>query len=213
MQLAESTGCEVIAYSRAGYGKSSPTELPRNSLYMHDEGLQLLPALIRSLNIIRPILVGHSDGASIALICSGNTKTELRGLVLMAPHINVERMAVESISTIKLEWEAGDLHQQLAKYHDDVDSAFRGWNDIWLHKDFIHWNIEEYLATIDIPILAIQGFNDEYGSMAQIDKVKTILPQTDLLKLSECGHSPHRDQSATVLDSVKRFVLKHVRNA
>jgi pimeloyl-ACP methyl ester carboxylesterase len=204
--LAKSADCEVIAYSRVGYGKSSAAVLPRKPDYMHIEALQILPALIETLKLENPVLLGHSDGASIAIICAGGTNTALSGLILVAPHIDVEPMAIESITAIKSEWLTGDLRNRLAQHHDDVEAVFEGWNNIWLHEDFINWNIEEYLPGIDVPVLAIQGYDDEYSSMAQIDVIKRAVPDTELLKMQNCRHSPHRDQPQKMLDSIRQFL-------
>ncbi len=205
--LAEKTGCEVIAYSRAGYGKSDPAPLPREVSYMHDEGLHILPKIIHALDLKAPILLGHSDGASIALICAGGTDVELGGLIVMAPHIMVEPITVESIAQAKIAWQTTSLHKRLGKYHNDAEATFRGWNDIWLNPDFRAWNIEEYLPSIQIPVLAIQGLDDEYGTMAQIDGIVDKLPFTETLKLENCRHSPHKDQCEAVIDTVQNFLL------
>jgi pimeloyl-ACP methyl ester carboxylesterase len=208
--LASRISSEVIVYSRAGYGKSAPTSLPREVGYMHDEGLDVLPELIGSLGVSRPVLLGHSDGGSIALICAGGSNVTLSGLIVMAPHIFVESITVESIAKAKEAWQSTDLRDRLGRYHDDVDSAFTGWNDIWLHEDFLHWNIEDYLQEIDIPVLAMQGEDDEYGTMAQIHGIAEVVADTELLELRQCRHSPHRDQAETVLDAIDRFINEKV---
>ncbi len=207
--LAEHTACEVVVYSRAGYGRSGPAKLPRDVRYMHDEGLHVLPQLIQQLEVSRPILMGHSDGGSIALICGGGTDTSLSGIIVMAPHIRNEQITIDSIAQAKIAWQQTDLAAKLGKYHDDVEAAFRGWNDIWLHPDFSDWNIEAYLPAIKVPLLAIQGENDEYGTMAQIDGIQALVAQAELLKLENCRHSPHRDQSQAVLSAVARFINQH----
>jgi pimeloyl-ACP methyl ester carboxylesterase len=208
--LASRIGSEVIVYSRAGYGKSSPASLPREVRYMHQEGLDILPELIRSLEVSEPVLLGHSDGGSIGLICAGGSDVALSGLIVMAPHIFVEPITVESIAQAREAWRSTDLRHRLARYHDDVDSVFTGWNDIWLHEDFLRWNIEDYLPAIDIPLLAIQGEEDEYGTMAQIDGIANLVADAQLLKLAACRHSPHRDQPEAVLDVVERFMQEKV---
>lgn len=209
-KLAKRTGTEIIVYSRAGYGQSDPAKLPREVRYMHEEGLTVLPELIQSLEISNPVLLGHSDGGSIALICAGGTDVELSGLVVMAPHLFVEQITVDSIAKAREVWASTNLNQRLGKYHDDVESAFVGWNDIWLDPDFLDWNIEEYLPSIEVPILAIQGEDDEYGSMAQIDVIARVVAQSELLKLPRCGHSPHRDQPDAVLEAVHNFMHQKV---
>lgn len=205
-KVADATGCEAIVYSRAGYGRSDAAELPRDTRYMHDEGLKVLPAFLDVLQLDRPILLGHSDGASIALICAGGTATPLSGVILMAPHVLVEDISVDSIAKAKVAWQTTDLPARLGKYHTDVEAAFRGWNDIWLHPDFRAWNIEEYVPKIVCPVLAIQGEDDEYGTMDQIDRIAAQARDVDLVKLADCRHSPHKDQPAAVIEAVGEFV-------
>ncbi|NMG27610.1 alpha/beta fold hydrolase [Aromatoleum evansii] len=205
-KVADATGCEAIVYSRAGYGRSDAAELPRTTRYMHDEGLTVLPALLDALQLDRPILLGHSDGGSIALICAGGTGTPLSGVVLMAPHVLVEDISVTSIAQAKVAWQSTDLPARLGKYHADVEAAFRGWNDIWLHPDFRAWNIEEYVPRVACPVLAIQGEDDEYGTMDQIDRIAAQARDVDLVKLADCRHSPHKDQPAAVIEAVGEFV-------
>ena len=205
-RVADSTGCEVVGYSRVGYGKSDPIDTQRNVRYMHDEALATLPALLDALQIERPILFGHSDGGSIALIFAGGAGRPLCGVIAMAPHVMVEPISVASIAQAKIAYQSTDLPQRLARYHDDVESAFWGWNDIWLHPEFLHWTIEEYLPRIRCPVLAIQGMDDEYGTMEQIDRIARQVPDTELVKLPACRHSPHRDQPDAVLVAVRAFV-------
>jgi len=207
-RIADATGCDAVVYSRAGYGRSDPAVLPRGVRYMHDEGLEVLPALLAALAIERPILFGHSDGGSIALICAGGTQTPLSGLILMAPHVMVEDISVASIAQAGVAWQTTDLPARLGKYHVDVDAAFRGWNDIWLHPDFRAWNIEEYLPGIECPVLAIQGEDDEYGTMAQLERVAADVRDVDLVKLADCRHSPHKDQPEAVIEAVGAFVSR-----
>ena len=207
-KVADATGCEAVVYSRAGYGRSDPAKLPRGTRYMHDEGLEVLPALLAALEIERPILLGHSDGASIALICAGGTDTRLTGLILMAPHVIVEDISVASIAQAGVAWRSTDLPARLGKYHRDVDAAFRGWNDIWLHPDFRAWNIEEYVPRVTCPMLAIQGEDDEYGTMAQIDRIVAQARDVDVVKLADCRHSPHKDQPDAVIEAVGVFVAR-----
>ena len=170
-RLAHATGCSAVVYSRHGYGKSDPLRGDRAVRYMHDEALNALPALLDNLGIERPILVGHSDGGSIALIHAGAGKRAVTGVVTLAAHVLVEDISVASIAAAKTAYEATDLRAKLARYHADVDSAFRGWNRIWLHPDFRAWNIEEYLPRIACPVLAIQGEDDEYGTMEQMRRI------------------------------------------
>lgn len=205
-RLADATGAEVVVYSRAGYGQSSPAQLPRAVGYMHDEGLQVLPALLQALDLQAPLLMGHSDGGSIALLCAGGGVADLAGVVVMAPHVMVEDVSVRSIAQAKEAYQSTDLAQRLGRYHADVDAVFWGWNDIWLHEDFRSWNIEAYLPHIQVPVLAIQGHLDEYGTMEQIDRIAAQAPDVRLLKLDQCGHSAHKDQPEAVLAAVVAFL-------
>lgn len=211
-QVARATGCPAIVYSRAGYGNSDAVRAPRAVRYMHDEALEVLPRLLEQLGVREPVLVGHSDGGSIALIYAGaqpRPTTGIRGVVAMAPHVFVEDLSVESIARAKTAFETTDLRERLARHHADPEGAFRGWNDIWLHPDFRAWNIEEVLPRVDCPVLAIQGFDDEYGTMAQIDAVsRQVAGPVEVLRLDRCGHSPHRDQPAAVVEAIARFVAR-----
>lgn len=211
-RVADLTGCEAVVYSRYGYGRSDPLAAPREVRYMHDEGLQVLPELLDQLGLASPILFGHSDGGSIALICAGGSGMSLAGVVVMAPHVLVEDISVRSIAEAKIAYERTDLRQRLAKYHADVDSAFRGWNDIWLHPDFRAWNIEEYLPRIACPVLAMQGEDDEYGTFEQIERIAAQVPDVELCKLADCRHSPHKDQPEAVLEAVGGFVSRILEN-
>jgi len=205
-RLAHATGCNAVVYSRYGYGKSDPLGEDRGVRYMHDEALVTLPALIDKLAIPWPILVGHSDGGSIALIHAGAGKRAVTGVVTLAAHVLVEDVSVASIAAAKTAFATTDLRARLARYHDNVDVMFRGWNDIWLHPDFRAWNIEEYLPGIACPVLAIQGEDDEYGTMEQMRRIGAKVKDVELLALEDCRHSPHRDQPDAVLEAVTRFV-------
>jgi pimeloyl-ACP methyl ester carboxylesterase len=205
-RAAHATGCDAIVYSRYGYGASTPIEGSRGVRYMHDEALVALPALLDALRIERPILVGHSDGASIALIHAGSGLRPLTGVVAMAPHVMVEDISIASIEAAKVAFATTDLRARLARYHEDVDSAFRGWNDAWLAPAFRDWNIEEYLPRIACPVLAIQGEDDEYGTMEQLRRIGAAVTDVELVELADCRHSPHKDQPAAVLDALTRFV-------
>ena len=209
-QLAVQTGCDVFAYSRAGYGRSDQTDLPRSPGYMHPEGLEVLPAVLDFLNAPEVVLLGHSDGASIALIHSGGVHDDrVRALIVMAPHVFIEKICVEQIALARNAYATGDLRSRLAKYHADVEHVFWGWNDIWLHPDFLAWNIESYLPNIRVPVLVIQGEQDEYGTLAQVHAVRDqVRGGADTLLVSDCGHSPHRDQPAATLAGIGRFLEK-----
>jgi pimeloyl-ACP methyl ester carboxylesterase len=204
--VARATGHDVLVYSRHGYGRSSPRRAPRPLRFMHDEALVVLPPLLDALGVTRPILLGHSDGGSIALIHAGGSGRAVAGLVLLAPHVMVEEVTVASIAAARRAYETTDLRARLARYHDDVDGAFRGWSEVWLSPDFRAWNIEEYLPAITCPILAIQGDADEYGTMEQVDRIARGARDVEVLVLADAGHSPPRDRPEEVLAAVTRFV-------
>ena len=208
--LAERTGYGVLVYSRSGYGNSDPVELPRPLTYMHDEACEILPAVLDQAGVRKAILVGHSDGASIATIYAGSRQDfRVRGLVLIAPHFFVEDVSVHSIAAVKDAYETGDLRARLGKYHRDVDVAFRGWNRAWLDPDFRNWRIDEYLAYLRVPILIVQGEDDEYGTKAQIAVVQqeTYCP-VKVRMLPGAGHSPHVDQPEETLVAIGEFVTR-----
>ena len=205
-RVADVTGCPVVVYSRYGYGRSDVLEAPFTVRYMHDEALQSLPEFLDRLEIEDLVLLGHSDGSSIALIHAG-ALGGVKALVLEAPHVFVEDISVKSIAAAKGTFETTDLKSKLARHHIDAANTFRGWNDIWLHPEFRAWNIEEYLPRVVCPVLAIQGHDDEYGTMAQLDAIeRQVKGQVELLRLDHCGHTPHRDQPAVVLEAVREFV-------
>lgn len=207
-RVVAATGCSALVYSRYGYGHSDPITEPRKTDYMHREALEVLPELLDKLEIRRPLLFGHSDGASIALIHAGGAGRELAGLIVMAPHVMVEDISVRSIEAAKEAYATTDMRQKLARHQADPDGAFKSWNDIWLHPDFRRWNIEEYLPRIRVPILAIQGHDDEYGTMVQIERIAAAAPDVELLKLEDCRHSPHRDQPEMVIAAVQEFIRR-----
>ena len=207
-RVAATTGCRVVAWSRAGYGHSQPYSESRTSRYMHREALEALPALLAELGVERPLLFGHSDGASIALIFAGAFPDVPAGVIAMAPHEFVEEETLAGILAAKEAWTASDLPHKLARHHADAPRVFAEWNDTWLAPAFRDWSIEEYLPAIRCPVLAIQGEDDEYATMRQIDIIAEQVPDTMLLKLSHCGHSPHRDQPALVLWAADTFVRR-----
>lgn len=207
-KLAAATGCRLIVWSRAGYGGSEPYPEARTLRYMHREGEEMLPALLAALNIERPILIGHSDGGSIALIFAGAFPEVPLGVAVMAPHEFVEAETLAGIRTARQVWDDTDWPHKLARYHRDAPRVFSDWNDCWLSPPFRDWNIEEYLPKIRCPVLAIQGEDDEYATMRQIDVIAEQVPGTELLKLPKCGHSPQRDQEALVLDALAAFVSR-----
>jgi len=205
-KLATRTGHRVLAYSRVGYGWSDPITAARAPEFMHDEARIALPALRDALGLERPILFGHSDGGSIALIHAGDGRWPVAGVVVLAPHLFVEAFSLHAIRRAREVYETTDLRERLGRYHENVDSAFRGWNDIWLDERFKTWNIEAEVAGVPCPILAIQGLDDEYGTMEQIDRIARLRPETALCKIEACGHSPHRDQPHEVLRVTAEFV-------
>jgi pimeloyl-ACP methyl ester carboxylesterase len=205
-QLARATGCRALVYSRYGHGKSERLAEKRSADFMHHEAKVVLPELLRQFEIERPILLGHSDGASIALIYAGTWPAQVRALILEAPHVFVEDFGIRSITAIRRLYESSDLPKRLARYHDRADETFRGWNDIWLDPQFRDWNIEEHLAAISCPTLVFQGEDDEYGTLAQVEAIQRRVPATQTLILPHCGHSPHRDQPSLTLDAISKFV-------
>jgi len=208
-RLCTASGCRGLVYSRPGYGRSTPRSPDERwgADFMHRQANELLPALRQALHIEqRAWLVGHSDGASIALLHAAQYPDAVAGLVLMAPHLFVEQVSVGSIERTRELFNSTDLAQRLARHHDDVDSAFWGWNDIWLDPAFRGWNIEAEVARIRCPVLAIQGIADEYGTMEQIRRIRQHLPSAQLLELADCGHSPHRDQPDQVVAASAGFI-------
>lgn len=204
-RVAAATGAETIVYSRRGYGRSAKLEAPRAVDYMDSEACAVLPRLLERLGLARPILVGHSDGASIALIYAG-AGLPAAGLVLMAPHVLVEDVTVASIAAAGDAYRTTDLPKRLGRYHDDPDGAFWGWNDIWLKPAFRAWNIEVRIPNIKAPMLLIQGENDEYGTAAQVETIKRLATAPcELVLLPECGHSPQRDQPERTIELITAF--------
>jgi pimeloyl-ACP methyl ester carboxylesterase len=208
--LAECTGYGVLVYSRPGYGNSDPVELPRPLTYMHEEAREILPAVLDRAGVRKAILVGHSDGASIATIYAGSRQDfRVRGLVLIAPHFFVEDISVRSIAAAKDAYETGDLRGRLAKYHRDVDVAFWGWNRAWLDPKFRQWRIDEYLAYIRVPILIVQGQDDEYGTPAQIAVAQgEAYCPVEVRMLPGAGHSPQVDRPEETVAAIGEFVIR-----
>lgn len=209
-RLCAAAGCRGLVYSRPGYGHSTPRAAGEHWApdFMHRQAFELLPALLRALGVTTPPwLLGHSDGGSIALLHAA--RFPVAGCVVMAPHILVEPVSVASIEQARRAYLEGDLRARLARHHADPDSAFWGWNDIWLDPAFRGWNIEAEIATISAPLLAIQGLDDEYGTLEQIRGIARRVPQTELLELPRCGHSPHRDQPAAVIAAAVDFLRRH----
>jgi pimeloyl-ACP methyl ester carboxylesterase len=206
--LASAAGCGALVYSRLGYGASDPVRGPRPTRFMHDEALDVLPAVIERFDLQDVVLFGHSDGASIAVIYTGARRTPVRALILEAPHVFVESICTEKIARIAQEYEKTRLRERLARYHGaNTDSMFRTWTDVWLRPAFQLWNIQEYLPAIQSPVLVVQGEEDEYGTPAQVDAVLTqVEGPAESLVLPRCGHSPHTARADEVLEAGRRFV-------
>jgi len=206
-RLCQAAGLRGLVFSRNGYGRSTPR--PHDEKwpvdFMHRQAWEVLPALLKELGIERPWLFGHSDGGSIALLHAA--RFPVSGLVVAAPHIIVEDISVKSIAEARTSYLQGGLRERLARYHDDIDSAFWGWNDIWLDPAFRAWDIRAELPAIAAPILAIQGEADDYGTLEQIYGIARLAPQTRLLVLPDCGHSPHRDQPGRLIEEAARFMI------
>ncbi len=206
-RLAAATGAGVFVYSRAGYGASTKVDLPRPLDYMHIEALEVLPKLLDQIGFRRGLLVGHSDGASIAAIYAGGVADHrVRGVAMIAPHFIVEDISVRSIAEIRKAYETTDLRSKLARWHGDVDNAFYGWNGAWLDPEFRSWDIAEYLAYIRVPVAILQGADDQYGTMRQIEiaREECYCP-VDVTVVPGAGHSPHRDAPGATLDAISEF--------
>ena len=207
-RLSAATGCRALIYDRYGYGQSDVLQEPRRTVnFMHEEGLKALPEVLSSLRIRNPILVGHSDGASISLIHAG-AGHEVRAVVAMAPHVFIEPVCLSSIEKAAQTFETTDLPARLGKYHRDARKTFYGWADVWLDPDFTGWDIRaDYLPGVRCPVLAIQGHDDEYGTMAQLDEIaRRVAGRCELVKLEQCGHSPFKDQPEATLEKISEFV-------
>jgi pimeloyl-ACP methyl ester carboxylesterase len=205
-QIVAATGCSALIYSRYGYGQSDVLNESRKADYMHREALDVLPELLAQCKIERPVLFGHSDGASIALIHAG-AGHPVGGLILEAPHVFVEDISLHGVARAAQTYRTTDLPEKLARHHRDVHKTFWGWNDIWASDEFRDWNIESYLPSIDCPTLLIQGEQDEYGSVAQIDAItRSVKGAADKHLLANCGHTPHRDQPDITLKLILLFI-------
>lgn len=205
--IARRTSCPVLVYSRRGYGGSDPLAGPRTPAFMHEEALEVLPALLVQYGIDRPILIGHSDGASIALIHAASGPQTVQGAVLMAPHVVVEPITLESISRIAATFPSSGLRDRLARYHAHVDDAFNGWADAWLDPAFRDWALLRECESLVQPLLLIQGADDEYGTLAQLDLIENRSQgPVRRLVLDRCGHSPQRDRESDVATAIADFV-------
>lgn len=209
-KVAEATGMGVCAYSRAGYGRSGPADLPRPLDYMTREAVDVLPDVLDAIGFERGILLGHSDGATIAAIHAGSVADyRVRGIILMAPHFFTEAMGLDEIAKAKQAYEGGDLRDRMAKHHRDPDHTFRGWNDAWLDPAFARWNVAEVIDYWRIPALAIQGRQDQYGTLAQIEEMESrAYSPVDVAILDDCRHAPHQDQPEQTLAAITEFAAR-----
>jgi pimeloyl-ACP methyl ester carboxylesterase len=206
-QLCAATGLRGLVYSRPGYGRSTPRAPDEfwDVDFMHRQAHEVLPALLEALAIRQPPwLLGHSDGGSIALLYAA--RYPVAGAIVLAPHVFVEDICVASIEKAQTVYQTTDLPQRLRRYHDDPDSAFWGWSRIWLHPPFRRWNIEDDIRPIACPLLAMQGVDDEYGTLEQIHRIARCVPGTRLLELPACGHSPHKDQPDSVIRAASALI-------
>jgi pimeloyl-ACP methyl ester carboxylesterase len=201
-ELAQTTGRRVIAYSRFGHGRSAPPPQPRTPAFFHEEALEVLPELLARLGVEQPLLVGHSDGASIALVHAARHPVE--GLVLMAPHVFVEDMTVAGIRETRELYESGGLRERMARHHDDPDAAFHGWCDVWLDPAFRSWSLEPDAALVDCPVLLVQGANDPYATLEQLDRIEANVRGPVERLVVPGGHSPHLEQPEAVLEAISR---------
>ena len=213
-ELAAATGAGVFVYSRAGYGKSSPGRLPRSVSFMHEEARVVLPRVLAAIGFRRGILFGHSDGASIATIYAGSIQDHrVRGLVLMAPHFFTEESGLAEIRRAREEFRSGALREKLKRWHADVDCAFRTWNEPWLSPDFKSWDITEALGYIRVPILIVQGADDQYGTLKQVEAAQQeCFCPVETAILPGARHSPHRDVPELTLRTVAGFINRLLRD-
>ena len=209
-RLVDATGWGCCVYSRAGYGQSNPSELPRPLDYMTREAVDVLPDVLDRIGFKRGVLLGHSDGATISAIYAGSVQDHrVRGLILMSPHFFAEEMGLAEISKAREAYVTGDLRDRMARYHHDPDNAFWGWNDTWLHPRFKDWNVADVIDYLRIPVLAIQGNDDQYGTVAQIDEIESrIYSPLNVELLEDCRHSPHLDQPEKTLDAIREYLAR-----
>ncbi|MDK3016863.1 alpha/beta fold hydrolase [Pseudodonghicola flavimaris] len=212
-RLAQRTGMGVLVYSRRGYGQSDPVQLPRPLDFMTREAVDVLPGVLDRAGVRQCILFGHSDGATIAAIYAGSVEDfRVRGLILMAPHFFTEPMGLAEIAKAKQLFETTDMKDRMAKYHRDPEGAFRGWNDVWLDPGFVDWNVAEVIDYLRVPVLAIQGRDDQYGTLAQIEEIETrSYAPVDLAILDDCRHAPQFEQSEAVLAETAEFAARLAR--
>jgi pimeloyl-ACP methyl ester carboxylesterase len=203
--LAEATGAGIFLYSRYGHGSSDALQEPRSVSYMHHEAQVVLPEILQKAGIERPLLLGQSDGASIAILYAGTFPDSPAGLILEAPHVFVEPITVSSIAQARVLYLETDLPRRLGRYHANVEPLFWGWNNIWLDPRFRDWNIESFLDSIRCPVLVLQGAQDEYGTTKQIDAIQSRIPSTSAIVLGDCKHAPHRDRREATLAAIREF--------
>jgi pimeloyl-ACP methyl ester carboxylesterase len=206
-------GCGALVYNRRGYGRSDPLDPPLAPRFMHREALEALPRLLEMFDIRRPVLFGHSDGGSIALIYAGSGLASPTALILESPHVFVEDLTVASISEVRKSYRSSDLRDRLGRYHGaNVDLLFESWTDVWLSDEFRDWNIEEYLPRVICPTLVIQGRDDEYGTVKQVDAIRAgVSAAIETLLLDACGHTPHIDRREAVEAASVRFLERLAR--
>lgn len=207
--VAAATGCPAVIYSRAGYGKSDPLPRPWRTTFMDEEARGPLPDLLAAEGIEDAILIGHSDGASISLIYAGSIGARVRALVALAPHVFVEDLCVTAIEALRRDYldEATEVRKKLARHHADVDGAFLGWAGVWLHPEFRRWDRRSLLPGVKVPVLVIQGEDDEYGTSAQVEAVvRGVAGPSEALMLPACGHVPQRDRREETLAAIVGFV-------
>ena len=204
-RLAHYTGCGVLAYSRYGHGKSQRLKEKRDIGYIHHEGEVVLPELLDKFHLEKPILLGHSDGGSIALTYAGAHPGKVSGLILEAPHVFVEDITVTGVLQAGAQYQAG-LRNKLSRHHQDTDGIFHAWHDLWSDPQFRKWSIESHLPAISCPMLLIQGEHDGYGTIAQLQRIQQQVSQTEICILPGCGHSPHREVTVVVLARIMEFM-------
>jgi len=202
--LASATNARTVAFSRYGHGQSDPPPTPRTPSFMHEEALEVLPAVLAGLQIGEPVLVGHSDGASIALIYAADHP--LSAVVAIAPHVFVEEICLVEIRRAREIYLEGGLRERMASHHRDPDAAFFGWNDVWLHPDFPRWDITDAVKRVDAPLLLIQGVHDQYGTMAQLDTIERVADGTVRRVHPDCQHSPPTERRHETVDAIARFL-------
>ncbi|HUP98061.1 MAG TPA: alpha/beta hydrolase [Usitatibacter sp.] len=207
--LHDATGSRVVAYSRHGFGRSAPRTRPYTPRFIHEEAHEVIPLLRERLGLTRPVLVGHSTGASMALVHAADGRWPVAGVVAMAPLTDVQDSNLQSITHARALYRSTDWRAKLSRHHDDVDGVFYGWNDTWLRPDFSDWNIVEDLRRLKVPVLALLGRQDEYSTPDQVETIGRNVPDParfESVLLDDCGHAPHRDQPGAVVAAVRKFV-------